>query len=523
VSDAPSGAPDDDTVRRLTGEEYAFERVGPGDLSAGDRLLVFPDEPLPVDGRVEEVLDGADTPDVEAADGSSRPVTAGASVSADELLRGSPVVVTYRGAGAVPFVGSAVTTARAAVGVNRRHLVAVFALLVVVSAAGIGLVGDLPDGDSTDGVMASGTNPEEPTPEPPDVTVDVDDGDGTSTPERPPTETPTADKSGSETVTTTEASSDDEDGDDPADDVGAGIAIEASDPATVRSVDGRVDVLTGDVVGTASWSGGRVTAVVFVVNTWTPTDGWQETRRTTIASDSPVGLSDVFEGSIEYAGEDRTDGFTAADGTTATTTGYVSVTAVFFDGGVEVARANDVDAYEATVVNVEGTAAGEGSADGVDLRLDAGDTDVTLLRVGNVVPGDTGTSSGTLSNVGPESGTLRLSEVEYTSVENGLSEPESVDATGGDPGIGMGELHEALSLRIAIRRSDGSTDYVVGDSDAYVDLTTLAAADGIVLGDLDGGETRTLVVDWHVDDGAGNEIQTDSVDLSFAFTLTAEG
>ena len=162
-----------------------------------------------------------------------------------------------------------------------------------------------------------------------------------------------------------------------------------------------------------------------------------------------------------------------------------------------------------------------GSAD-IDLRTGS-DADATLFEATDVLPGGTGTASGTLSNAGADDGRLRLADVRYESDENGRNEAEAaVDDTGGDPGPGAGELHQFVALRMAIERSGEPRQYVVGDADSYRPLTDLANGDAVDLGTLGADETVDLVVEWRVDGAAGNEIQTDSVDVAVSFRLTSD-
>jgi hypothetical protein len=163
----------------------------------------------------------------------------------------------------------------------------------------------------------------------------------------------------------------------------------------------------------------------------------------------------------------------------------------------------------------------DGGSPDIDLRAGS-DAGVTLFEAANVLPGETGTANGTLSNAGTDGGRLRLADVRYESDENGRNEAEAtVDDTGGDPGPGAGELHEFVALRMAIERSGEPRRYVFGDADSYRPLTDLASDGAVDLGTLGAGETVDVVVEWHVDGAAGNEIQSDSIDVAVSFRLTS--
>lgn len=345
------------------------------------------------------------------------------------------------------------------------------------------------------------------------------DPESTETPTPTPTNTPepttTARSTGggggggggsggaSQTTTTTTAASS------PAPD--PTLTVEAADPPTVRSADGTAGTLSGPVTGSLSWIG-TVDSVVLVVNTWAPDDGWQEERRVTIRGSSPVDVADALGSDVTYADGDRTAGFAASDdGETAVTTGYVSVTAVFFRGSTEVARTEETASFDVTVENTAGSA-----PEGVDLELGSGGAGVSLLDTQSVAPGTAGNSTGTLANRGRDPGTLTLASMPFESAENGRSGPElSVDSTGG---ADEGELHEALAVRLRVERANGSSTYVLGDETTYLDFAEVWN-ESVALGRLDGGESLSLVVEWRIRESAGNKIQTDSVDVEFVFTL----
>jgi len=122
--------------------------------------------------------------------------------------------------------------------------------------------------------------------------------------------------------------------------------------------------------------------------------------------------------------------------------------------------------------------------------------------------------------------------------ENGQTEPETgVDATGGDPGDGRGELAEAIQVTVsyvdasagAQRELNNPDDYTLGD--LFADLESGFLIDGEPFeGDPDGRQpypnspnedTQSgpcLLVEWEVPTAVGNWIQSDSVafDVTFA-------
>lgn len=158
---------------------------------------------------------------------------------------------------------------------------------------------------------------------------------------------------------------------------------------------------------------------------------------------------------------------------------------------------------------------------GVDLRVDAEGS--VLFDVDGVVPGDEGTARARVANAGEDPGRLALAALTYESAENGQTDAEAaVDSTGGDPGVGAGELHEALRIRVAVVDDAGVRTYVVGDRDADRPLDAVAGESGVAaLGRLGPGESRTLVVEWRVPAAVGNEIQSDRVTVDLGLRLVA--
>lgn len=163
----------------------------------------------------------------------------------------------------------------------------------------------------------------------------------------------------------------------------------------------------------------------------------------------------------------------------------------------------------------------------VDLDLGGtGQTNLFEFRGGAggedaVAPGSSGVNGVTLTNNGDRDGVLELSAVTYTSDENGLTEAESeVDDTGGDPGPGAGELHEALEIRVSLVTADGSSRYVIGDETSYRSVASLA--DGpVALGSLGAGESVAFVVEFRIPATVGNEIQSDTIVVDLEFSLTS--
>ncbi|UIO99191.1 CalY family protein [Halobaculum sp. CBA1158] len=155
-----------------------------------------------------------------------------------------------------------------------------------------------------------------------------------------------------------------------------------------------------------------------------------------------------------------------------------------------------------------------------------------VIDVSNVVPEETGRDSTTLTNAGSLPGYLTFGITGFRTPENGVNDPESdapqeTDPLGPDAGGShTGELAQNLEIRAKLV-VDGSDRYVIGHEpvdgdDGYV----LAAAIRLGPYDLGGlelssGQSIEFVTDYRVFN-AGNEIQSDSVEIEAGFALTQE-
>jgi len=140
--------------------------------------------------------------------------------------------------------------------------------------------------------------------------------------------------------------------------------------------------------------------------------------------------------------------------------------------------------------------------------------EATLLRVGGVAPGDAGVSRLRLRNTGSAAGELSVTELSVASDENDIVSPElSVDDSPEE-----GELADALVVRVSAEYPDGETVSVFGD-DEFVPIGSLEARNRTIGDGLAAGEDVTIVLEWRLPSGTGNEVQSDSVTFDVAFTL----
>lgn len=308
----------------------------------------------------------------------------------------------------------------------------------------------------------------------------------------------------------------------PIDDVS--LTVTGEETLSVHSDTGEVRTLRGQVYGSLSWKGEAVDTVALIVQTWVPERGWRTTERTQLVADGPIDIREALGSPVSYVTEPRSDAFdNYADGTTEHYYGAVAVTAVLFDeDGEERRRVTERFEYTLFVDNVRSDA-GTGDV-ALDLGVGGGDGDTTvtddgLLGRNNGVPGSQYASTIDLANSGEDRGSVFL-DVSYVSFESGIvNEAEAAaDSTGGDPGQGAGELHEAFELRAAVVTENGSLRYVVGNESSYRELTEIADS-SVELTDLAAGETVQLRIEYRIDPDAGNRIQSDTIDLEFAFHI----
>ncbi len=158
----------------------------------------------------------------------------------------------------------------------------------------------------------------------------------------------------------------------------------------------------------------------------------------------------------------------------------------------------------------------------LDLNIEGGDIDVTTFDVGDVAPGDNGTASSTLANIGSLDGELDIATSAVT----------NTPGVGGEFGGGSGEL--GANAQIAMYLDvDQSGSVTAGDIGLKSDETTYDPTGGLEYDIIDNyasdtwNATETLAasaaddifVSWGVPTTTGNDIQADSVSFDITFTL----
>jgi hypothetical protein len=165
--------------------------------------------------------------------------------------------------------------------------------------------------------------------------------------------------------------------------------------------------------------------------------------------------------------------------------------------------------FTAGTLNLISEISGSNFTDNVNVVVnEMGDGINDNVTFGQVLPGDNGTISWTLTNSGTVDGSLALVSTVVGS-ENGLNEPEGlVD----DIGDGTGELDDLILCTLYLDGSDISGGEIsLAAMEAFLNDTVL----------LDAGQTVVYRLDWRINNVAtGNELQSDTAEINITFTLT---
>lgn len=152
----------------------------------------------------------------------------------------------------------------------------------------------------------------------------------------------------------------------------------------------------------------------------------------------------------------------------------------------------------------------------LNLQTEGNESATTTLDVADIGTGASGRAATTVNNVGSLDGFLNFDVDEIRNLENGINEPESDAAleNGGPPG----ELSQYVTLQLGYD-DNGNGNFNAGEV--------------VVDGALDGMEnvqfnpnvpipassSTEFFVDWEIDPEAGNEVQSDAVEIDFTFEL----
>lgn len=169
-------------------------------------------------------------------------------------------------------------------------------------------------------------------------------------------------------------------------------------------------------------------------------------------------------------------------------------------------------------------------AGSLDLGLDGREERSTSIDVSNLAPGETEYHLVALTNTGTLPGRISFSFGEVINYENGQNTPEQqVDSTGGDPGLGNGELGAFLQAHLILAHPGISdpvcrSQQVLADDlqDTTWEPETAASSVCSQLSLLQPGETVHFKIAVKLAENAGNQVQSDWVEIKFNIHLAQD-
>lgn len=159
------------------------------------------------------------------------------------------------------------------------------------------------------------------------------------------------------------------------------------------------------------------------------------------------------------------------------------------------------------------------SAGTLDLMVDQSNgQNVVKFTVINVKPGDSGTGTWTLNNVGSLNGYLDLESIAFTDDDNNCNEPEAAVPDVSCGPTGGGELSANLNVDLFVDANNNSVNDS-GDTPIYNGLLSGIAASYDLNLALNSAATNYITLNWSVDPLVGNIIQSDGVTFGMTFEL----
>lgn len=158
----------------------------------------------------------------------------------------------------------------------------------------------------------------------------------------------------------------------------------------------------------------------------------------------------------------------------------------------------------------------------LDLKLNAGDANVVMFNVSNLVPGQSGGAEVTLNNAGSINGYIDFDFSNLVDRDNSCIEPEIGDEPGcvaQGTGAGTGELDSNLNITAYIDENNNDAYDVVGDTLVYQGLASGIVGAGLQNYVFNSTAIKAFRIDWNVDLAVNNIIQSDSVGFDITFEL----
>ena len=153
----------------------------------------------------------------------------------------------------------------------------------------------------------------------------------------------------------------------------------------------------------------------------------------------------------------------------------------------------------------------------LDLNLDGADVNVVKFSLDNLKPGDSGSGTWTVNNVGSLGGFLDLENIVLVDDDNNCNDPEADvdDSCGASLG---GELSVNMNVDLFVdNNNNGSLD--TGETMVYSGSLKSMAANYELDLVLAAGDTDYINLNWTIPADVGNIIQSDSTALGITFEL----
>ena len=176
-----------------------------------------------------------------------------------------------------------------------------------------------------------------------------------------------------------------------------------------------------------------------------------------------------------------------------------------------------VGATKAYFSDTETSTGNSFTAGTLDLKLDAGDVDVTKFTITTANPGQSGYGTWSVNNSGSVDGYLDFHSIAVTNSENGCNEPELVDESACLSDI-IGELGANTNVQLFV---DVDNNGIFDGTDTSIYNGTLSgiAANYDVSIPLAATATKYITMTWEVPTTVNNIIQSDSSTLGMTFEL----
>lgn len=166
----------------------------------------------------------------------------------------------------------------------------------------------------------------------------------------------------------------------------------------------------------------------------------------------------------------------------------------------------------------------------LNLKVSDADPLTAHFEVADTYGGDSDSADWLLKNDGSVAGSLDITFSNIVDAENGVNEPEDADpgedGTVGSPGTN-GELAEVLSLLIYIDENNNDAYNVETDTLIFNDFVKGGTTDLVgerlsnyaMAANYGSAGDKAIRIEWSIDSGIGNKIQSDSAGFDIEFEL----